>query len=526
MDRASPPPLIRALLQPERYDHAVACCQLIETHISWVILTGDYAYKIKKPVDLGFLDFSTLERRRFFCEEEIRLNRRLAPGIYLEVVSINGTAQDPVIDSEGNAIEYAVKMVQFAQETQLDRMLDNGVLEAKHMDAFAHLIADFHCKIEAATTQDDYGTPARVWQPMAENFSQIRERTDDTRYLEALAGLERWSRSVFEALEPVLVQRKADGFIRECHGDMHLRNLAWIDNSPVAFDGIEFNPGLRWIDVISEIAFLVMDLQDRRQPELAQRFLNGYLELSGDYAGLKLLPLYLVYRALVRAKVCAIRLVQGEPDKRERAGLEAEFSRYLSLAQSYTRSASPRLLITRGLSGSGKSTLSRPLLEILPAIRIRSDVERKRLYGMTALESGRAAPTEGIYSAEATARTYERLRELASTVLDAGYTVIVDATFLQRSQREPFECLARERGVGYAILEFIASEQTLRHRLRQRRGDASDADLAVLEHQLMKFEPLADEERRHCVKIDTEAPFDPAGVVKRIKDLTRADAEP
>ncbi len=524
MDRASPPTLIRALLQPERYDHAVACCQLIETHISWVILTGDYAYKIKKPVDLGFLDFSTLERRRFFCEEEIRLNRRLAPGIYLEVVSINGTAQDPVIDGEGNAIEYAVKMVQFAQETQLDRMLDNGVLEAKHMDAFAHLIADFHCKIEAATTQDDYGTPARVWQPMAENFSQIRERIDDTRYLEALAEVERWSRSAFVSLESLLAQRKTDGFIRECHGDMHLRNLAWIDDGPVAFDGIEFNPDLRWIDVISDIAFLVMDLQDHHQFALAQRFLNGYLELTGDYAGLKLLPLYLVYRAMVRAKVCAIGLVQGEPDEGSRVKLEAEFAHYLSLAQSYTRPISPGLLITRGLSGSGKTTHSQPLVEILPAIRIRSDVERKRLYGLSPLESGRAAPAAGIYRAEATARTYERLRELAALVLNAGYTVMVDATFLQHWQRELFECLARELGVGYGIVEFMASERTLRHRLRRRQGDASDADLAVLEHQLAGYEPLQVEERSRSVRIDTEAPFEVARVTQEIKALMSGGA--
>lgn len=524
MHSKSHPPLIRALLNAERYGHAVERCRLIETHISWVILTGAYAYKIKKPVNLGFLDFSNLERRRFFCEEEIRLNRRLAPGIYLAVVPISGPEEDPVVDGKGTAIEYAVKMVQFAQEAQLDGMLERNALEPWQIDAFAHLIAEFHHNISISTTEDEYGVPARVWQPMAENFAQIRERIDDERLLEALAEVERWSRSTFDILGSVLAKRKADGFIRECHGDMHLRNLAWIDNRPVAFDGIEFNPDLRWIDVISEIAFLVMDLQDRGRSALAQRFLNGYLELSGDYAGLRLLPLYLVYRAMVRAKVCAIRLAQGQPDE-ERAGLEAEFSRYLSLARSYTRMDPPRLLITRGLSGSGKSTLSRRLLEILPAIRVRSDVERKRLFGMAALESGRSAPVEGIYSTDASARTYERLHELASVVLDAGSTVIVDATFLRRDQREPFERLAREKRVGYAILEFVAAEQTLRQRLRQRRDDASDADQAVLDHQLATYEPLAPEEQGTCVKIDTEAPFEPADVIQRLKELTQRDQE-
>ena len=516
------PPLIRAMLRPQWYDHAVERCELIETHISWVILTGPYAYKVKKPVDLGFLDFSTLAKRRFFCEEELRINRRLAPAIYLEVVPITGTMEEPVLRGEAEAIEYAVKMIEFPQTAQLDRMLAAGALELRHMDAFAGRIADFHRHAAVAKPADAYGEPAVVWQPMAENFAQIRERIVDARRREALAALERWSLMAFQALASVLAERKAGGYIRECHGDMHLRNLAWIDDGPVAFDGIEFNPNLRWIDVMSEVAFLVMDLQDREQAALAQRFLNAYLERTGDYPGLQLLPLYLVYRAMVRAKVAAIRLGQAETDAAERAGAEAEFAQYLALAEVYTRPASPLLLLTRGLSGSGKTTLSQPLLECLPAIRLRSDVERKRLFGMEALESGRASPAEGIYSAEATKRTYERLRELAATVLDAGYSVIVDATFLRREQREPFERLAREKGVGYTLLEFSATTETLRRRILQRRGDASDADLAVLEHQLAGYEPLAGDEQARCVKIDTEMPFDPVGVVKRIKGLKQA----
>jgi hypothetical protein len=507
------------MLTPQWYDHAVERCELIETHISWVILTGRYAYKVKKPVDLGFLDFSTLEKRHFYCEEELRLNRRLASAIYLGVVPITGTPQEPVLGGRGEAIEFAVKMAQFPQPAQLDRMLEAGKLETSHLDAFANMIADFHRHAARSTAEDSYGGPAQVWQPMAENFTQIREHIVDAPQLEVLAGLERWSGSLFARLAPLLARRKADGFIRECHGDMHLRNLAWIDNTPIAFDGIEFNSNLRWIDVISEVAFLVMDLHDRGRPELAQRFLNAYLERSGDYAGLKVLPLYLVYRAMVRAKVCAIRLGQAVPDEAERVTVESEFAQYLALARSYTLPTTPALLLTRGLSGSGKTSLSQPLLELLPAIRIRSDVERKRLFGMEALESGRAAPAQGIYSAEAGRRTYGRLRELAAEVLDAGYTVIVDATFLQREQREPFERLARERGVNFALLEFTADKATLRRRITQRRGDASDADLAVLEHQLSAVKPLTAEERARCVAIDTEAAFDPLEVVQRIKAL-------
>ena len=513
------PPLIRAMLSPPWHDHPVERCELIETHISWVVLTGTYAYKIKKPVDLGFLDFSTLARRRLFCEEELRLNRRLAPGLYLEVVSITGSPEAPVLGGEGEAIEYAVKMVQFPQAAQLDQMLAGGALSGQHIDAFAILIADFHHQVDVAAAQDDYGSPARVWQPMAENFTQTRERISDVRQLQDLAELERWSQARFTALEPLLARRKAEGFIRECHGDMHLRNLAWIDEKPVAFDGIEFNPNLRWIDVISEVAFLVMDLQDRGQAGLAQRFLNAYLEQTGDYAGLRLMPLYLVYRAMVRAKVSAIRLGQGGSSAREQAEAESEFEQYLALALGYTRPAPPGLLLTRGFSGSGKTSLSQPLLERLPAIRIRSDVERKRLFGMPALESGRAAPGEGIYSAGATRDTQERLLKLAATVLDAGYSVIVDATFLRHEQRKPFERLAGEKGVKFVLLAFRAAPQTLRQRLLQRSGDASDADLAVLERQLAAREPLAADEQGRCVGIDTELPVDPAEVIRRIAEL-------
>jgi hypothetical protein len=505
------------MLDPAWYDHPVESCRLIETHISWVLLTGDYAYKVKKPLDLGFLDFSTLAKRRLYCEEELRLNRRLAPSLYLEVVAITGSAEAPVLGGEGEPIEYAVKMVQFPQAAQLDRMLAVGRLRPEQLDAFARRVAEFHRQAAVAGSDTPFGEPAQVWQPMAENFAQIRERISGADALESLSALAQWSEARFTELSPLLRQRKAGGFIRECHGDMHLRNLAWIDEAPIAFDGIEFNPNLRWIDVVSEIAFLVMDLQDRGEAPLAQRFLNGYLERSGDYDGLALLRLYLVYRALVRAKVAAIRLDQPDMGPAQRDDAEAEFARYLSLAEGYTRKPSPTLLLTRGLSGSGKTTLTQPLLERLPAIRIRSDVERKRLFGLLAEEDGHAAPAEGIYSAEATDKTYRRLLTLAEGMLAAGHSVIVDATFLKREQREPFRRLATQSGVGFAILDMRAPAETLRQRLRQRKGDASDADLAVLAHQLEHYGPLDEYERRDEVAVDTGREVDIEALLQQIR---------
>jgi len=506
-EKSSPPAeLIASLLKAEIFPHPVNELQLIETHISWVILTGPYAYKIKKPINLDFLDFSTLAQRKLYCEEELRLNRRTAPSIYLGVVAITGSASQPQLqdDGDGEAIEYAVKMRQFPQEAQLDHLLEQGGLNASHIDAFARLVAGFHQQIDVAATNDDYGEPAQVMQPVEENFSQIGERRLTSEQKTLLDELQHWSKTEFQRLETRLLERKQLGFIRECHGDMHLRNLAWIDEQPVAFDGIEFNANLRWIDVISEVAFLVMDLQDRNQPELAQRFLNGYLERSGDYVGTALLPFYLVYRALVRAKVAAIRAGQDDIEEAERCSLQDEMIDYLRLAQSYTQMQGEHLIIAHGLSGSGKTTLTQPLLEQLPAIRIRSDVERKRLAGLEATERANAEPGEGIYTPQYSEQTYGCLLELASQILDAGYNVIVDATFLLKNQREMFQQLAEVKNIAFHILNFSARTETLQQRIKQRSGDASDADLEVLQKQLNSVEEFTADEKTFVIDIDTE----------------------
>jgi aminoglycoside phosphotransferase family enzyme/predicted kinase len=511
------PPLISALLKPESYPHPATPCELIETHISWVILAGEFVYKIKKPLDLGFLDFSTLEKRRFFCQEELRLNSRLAPSLYLEVVAIGGEPHCPELGAQSAIFEYAVKMRRFPQEAQLDRMLERGELLPSHIDAFAALAADFHATIAVAGEEVEFGEPQQVWQPVEENFRQIREHFPDSPRQSQLASLERWSQEQFSRLKPQLLARKRNGYIRECHGDMHLRNLAWIEGQAVAFDCIEFNPVLRWIDVISEVAFLVMDLQERDRPRLAQRFLNAYLEISGDYQGLALLPFYLVYRALVRAKVAAIRCAQPQLGKTEREQATEEFVAYLVLAERYTRSQTPMLLVARGMSASGKTTLTGPLLEQLGAIRLRSDVERKRLFAMSAEEDGRAAPGEGIYTASASERTYTRLAELAGGVLDAGFPVIIDAVCLRRAQRDKFYQLAINRGLPFLLLEFEATAAELERRIISRKKGASDADVAVLRHQLSVWEPLEEDERAYALTIETGKLMDESALLEQVR---------
>jgi len=510
-------PLIRAMLKPEFYDHPVQSCQLIETHISWVILTGDFVYKVKKPVDFGFLDFSTLEKRKFYCEEELRLNRRLAPDLYLSVIQISGSIDNPELNGNGKAIEYAVKMLQFSQDMQLDHVLARNELQQDMIDSIASLIADFHQMIDISRDDTDYGSPERLYQPVKENFIQIRERVADPSRLELLSVLEQWSEDTFYKIKNVFTQRKNNGFIRECHGDLHLRNLAWYKNRPLAFDCLEFNPNFRWIDVISEIAFLIMDLEDHAQPELAQRFLNRYLELSGDYEGCSVLRFYLVYRAMVRAKVDAIRVHQTGISKQESEQANKEFYSYLQLALTYTKQVTPFIIITRGMSASGKSTLTQPLLEKIAAIRIRSDIERKRLFNIKAGEDSHADAGQGIYTTPATKRTYLKLLELAGDIVDAGLSVIVDATFATSEQRKLFKELAKKKQVRFIILEFVAADETLKQRIRDRKNDVSDADLTILENQIKNWQPLQQDEKNNSILINTEKPFDIEKLLSQLK---------
>jgi len=502
--------LVRALHDPARYDHDADAVQLIETHISWVLLSGAYAYKIKKAVYLGFLDFSTLEKRRFFCDEELRLNRRLAPQLYLDVVPISGTPTEPRLSGAGPAIEYAVKMQRFPQEALLDRMLADGKFTPIQTDAVAREVARFHAATTAATPQG-LGTPEAVHQPVRENFAQIAERMGSLPQGASLDTLRQWSEEEFARLRADFAARREHGFVRECHGDLHLGNMAWIDDQPTLFDCIEFNPALRWIDVMSDAAFVVMDLHDRGRPDLAQRFLNTYLEHTGDFGGLRLLPYYQCYRAMVRAKVSCIRAGQSGLSPEQQQAACQQTAAYLHLAALFTRPTRPWLLITHGYSGSGKTTATQLLLEQTGAIRLRSDIERKRLFGLAPQARSQSGVSQGLYAPDAHIRTYRHLEKLAREVLQAGFPVIVDAAFLKRSERDAFRALALELGMPFIILELRATEDELRQRIVQREHlgrDASEATLQVLESQLRGGENIAPEEKHWTVTLNSGQPMD------------------
>ncbi|MDF1836941.1 MAG: AAA family ATPase [Planctomycetota bacterium] len=456
----------------------------IETHISTLLLTADRAYKLKKPLDLGFLDFSTLEKRRVACEDEVRLNRRTAPGLYLGVVEIRGELDAPRIGGTGPLLDHAVEMRRFDEVDRLDHMLTRGELKAHHADELADRIAEFHGSISRAdgTQLGDAGT--RVITPMRENFLELLKREQRPESKGALAQLAAWTERCFEAYAPMLTQRQADGFVRECHGDLHLGNIALVEGRVTPFDCIEFSAELRWSDVLCDLAFLTMDLDERGASQLSNRVLDRYLELTGDHAGLSLVRFYQVYRAMVRAKVCAIRLGQAQVDRK---GCLKEYDAYLDLATRYMEPGRRRLILMHGVSASGKSWVSQELLERLGAIRVRSDRERKRLF------PNQADP----YDTKATLATYQRLLELCERILRADYPVIVDATFLKAEQREPFAWLAGQMDVPLTIVHTFAPPEILEQRLKDRASDKdniSDATASVLHAQLQSLEPFAAQE--------------------------------
>ena len=488
--------LVRSLLDPACYPHPVSGVTLLETHGSYVLLTGHVAYKIKKAVNLGFLDFSSLDRRRFYCEEELALNRRLAGELYEAVVPICGTPEVPVLGN-GNGkcpdrpFEYAVRMREFPQEALLDRRLAAGALTSDEVDTLADRIAAFHVSCPRSTAGSDHGNPERIWQPAAENFAQLRASTKGVFDLVLLDVLERWSRNEYARQRIFMAERQRDGFIRECHGDLHLGNIALVDAMPVPFDCIEFSANLRWIDVINEIAFLFVDLDLHGRPDLAWRLLNRYLEHTGDHAGLRLLPFYCVYRALVRAKIAAIRAAQGDPEQAK--SLAATRTRHLVAARRASLARRPLLVVMHGVSGSGKTWLSQAILERIGAIRLRSDIERKRLHGLSPCT--REAPEAGaaLYDSKTTIATYQHLMQLALPLLQAGLPVIIDATCLKGWQRMLFSGLADTLRIPLCIVSCTADTATLEQRVVARRlagADASDADIAVLRHQLQHREPL------------------------------------
>jgi len=491
------PQLIQSLLDPHCYDHGTEDCQLIETHISWVILTGPFAYKIKKCLRLPFLDFSTLEQRKHCCEEELRLNHRHAPQLYLGIVAITGSDDTPRINGQGPVLEYAVKMVQFDQTQRLDNVLARNQLEPKHIVQLAKDLARIHRQAAVIHPCNGFANMDQLRQDCLENFDVLAECADPGIQNLLCGRLRDWTDCSLLRLESVVESRLKRGFIRECHGDLHFENLVLYQNRVLPFDCIEFNEKLRWTDVMSDVAFVMMDLDWRGRPDLGWVFLNAYLAKSGEYKGLALLHHYQVYRAMVRAKVAMLRSSQKQLSSAQLAQEHETVISRLRLAERYTHHRPGQaLILSHGLSGSGKSWLANALMQRIGAIQIRSDVERKRCI------------KRKLYSPEATAKTYKRLLELAKSTLSNGYSVIVDATFLWSRQRMDFKTLARELGVPYLIAHTRAEPKVLEQRILSRYDDPSEATLNVLSAQYSQQEEPADNEADCVLRINTQDSVD------------------
>lgn len=490
-------------LSAELEKHYESSVKIVETHISTLFLCADKAYKLKKPLDFGFLDFTTLKQRKFYCQEELRLNQRLAPEIYLRVISVLGSPEKPVIFDDQSLqnktlqpIDYMVEMQRFEDGCLFNELLADNRLGKHHIESLAIQIAEFHSAIGFTNEKAPGSTVKNTIDAAIQNFEQITPIIDNNMsdYCAMLEKLRIWTQAQNKQLSPYITERDQQGYIRECHGDIHLGNITLHQGKVTIFDSIEFNEAFRWIDVISEIAFTVMDLDVNNHPDYSNLLLNTYLERTGDYQGLQLLNYFLVYRAMVRAKIAAFRLEQLEDA--ERIDAQKIISQYLALAEKYTQKSKPKLVITYGLSGSGKSYGSRLLLEKQSYIRIRSDVERKRHFPNAADR----------YSKQASVKTYQQLHQLAGLLLDWGFSVIIDATYLQSSFRTQAHQVARDKGTEFHILELENNIEILEKRIidrQQKNTDASEATIEVLHQQAKSSEPLTVDEQLYAITLDS-----------------------
>jgi len=505
--------LIDSLATADAFPHPADDIEIIETHISWLILAGDHAYKIKKPLVLDFLDFGTLEKRRHYCLEELRLNRAWAPAMYLDVVPVTVSGGRARFGGAGEPVEFALHMRRFAQDRRLDAQLEAGKLTAADARELADAVARRHAKASRAPADRRSRVLDLTARFMFDNFEVLAGQVSGS----VFADLHAWTRSEILRCNQVLAARFDDGFVRECHGDLHLSNLVRLDDGIKAFDCIEFSADLRQIDVICDIAFLVMDFAARGRPDLGSAFLNRYLEATGDYRGMQVFRLFFVYRCLVRAKVAVIRSQErSRPKDRDDDLGKAQF--YCELAAAQVARLQPRLVVMHGLSGVGKTRVSDELLMAMPAIRVRSDVERKRLHGLAATARSDSPVGGGLYTKVANREVYARLRELAAVLLEAGYNVILDAAFLKAEERNAAIAVAREKFGHAVIVEVTAPDAVLLDRIRVRardRGEASEADVEVLEYQQSQLDPIGDSERQRTITCDNGGEPDIASLVSR-----------
>ena len=486
--------------------------------MSWVLLTGEFAYKLKRPVKYAFVDLSCAERREFACREELRLNRRFAPLLYLEVCAITAPEGVARIGGGGAPIEYAVKMRQFRREQELDRLLASGGVTPGELGSFGSELAAVHAQLPVAGGADPWATPEKVRELVLGNLAECAQGSGMFNAAAEVEALRGPLQQRLDSLMECMAARRVSGRVRECHGDLHAGNIVRQHSGLLAFDCMEFEPAFRWIDVADEIAFLLSDLGVRGCLDHAYGFLAGYLAVSADYQACRLLPMYQAHRALVRAKVCALS-TRGASGA-DLAILRQEWRRRIGFAAAVLSPRRPRLLLMCGPSGSGKSWLARELSPRLRAVHLSSDVVRKRHAGLVQAAGAGATVGEGLYTAAATAEVYADLLRNTDDLLAGGFDVIVDATFGRREHRERFAERALRFGARCQLLACQAPLELLRARIiaRARTGtDPSEADLRVLDWQLAHHDALDVDERTRAIQADTSDPNVLAGVIRQLE---------
>ena len=494
------PPLIQHMLTPEFYPHPVTePIQLIQTHISYVVLTGTYAYKVKKPVNFGFLDFTTLEQRKYFCEEELRLNQRGAPHLYLEVLAITQGGNRLSLNGTGEPVEYTLKMRQFPQEALFTHLLEKGRLTEKRMEDLGRVVARFHAQAQTNDVIRNFGSMVQIRAVIDQNYEQTNKYIGGPQTQEQFDQTRKYTDCFFQEQQALFDHRVAHNRIRECHGDLHLGNICLWQDQILLFDCIEFNQAFRFVDVMYDVAFVVMDLEAQHRQDLSNAFLNTYIEETGDWEGLQILSLYLIRQAYVRAKVTSFLLDDPAISEEAKAEAQQKAAHYYQLAWQYTHKHQGQLILMSGLSGSGKSTVARYFARRLNAIHIRSDAVRKHLGGISLHERGEAK----LYTPAMNEETYSRLLHLGIKLATQGYPVILDAKYDQRVFRLTALEQAKVNHLPFHIFYCTAPLEVLRERLQRRRGDITDAGVDLLAQQRQAEQPFTEIERPYIKILDT-----------------------
>lgn len=502
--------ILKSLLKPSAYPEPTTSVRLIQTHVSFIFITDHFAYKVKKPVDFGFLNFTTLDRRRFYCNEEVRLNRRLCPDIYLGVVEVRETPSGAAIDGEGEVLDFAVKMKRLPEDRMLDRLLSAGDVTDDDVRRIARVIGDFHLTAERSELIDSYGSRESIGRNWDENFQQIAEFAAVTIGQRDLRIIKEWGEQFLADHGRLFAERVDRGFVRDCDGDIHLENICLTDQVLV-FDCIEFNNRFRYSDTAADIAFLLMDFDFHERPDLSGVFLSEYVAVTGDRDISRMLDFYKIYRAIVRGKVESFRLQDPDIPENEKQAARERAIRYFRLARGYVirRKLPPTLIITCGLMGSGKSAIASGLAFELGIDLLSSDQVRKEIASVPKYSHAFSAYGTGIYSAEFNEATYGELLARAEKALGAGRSVIVDATFRRRTDRDRFRALAEKVSAPFHIIRTSAPETVIKERLDQRLaspGEVSDGRWELFRRQQEEFEPLGGDEPQQ-ISLDTAPPL-------------------